>query len=854
MSYKDSITRKTAIIRKLVRARPLRAQIFFTVLAFLSMFFLSYHFASKIVRAHLVQNTENMLYFIKDKVESYLHSPKVALTSLSETMRAMILRGYSEDELRDYVKDMYENMCVNELSSSSISNIYAYIEAFDGGPLFISGLTPPANYVPKDRPWYKDATAAGNDKVIETKPYVNVITNEPVFSYTRNIFDDDGKLLGIVAINVNIREIGEFIVNMSLSQGGYGFLVDKNFLVLAHHNLPFVGKNMSETPPGIFVNTLAEGMDVKGQPMQNYRGENALAFFTKLSNGWFVGTVARVDTYYENVYKMMIYLGVTSVAFAAIMIFILIGIDAARIKADMESRYKSAFLANMSHEIRTPMNAIIGMTSIGKTADDVKRKDYCFSKIEDASKHLLGVINDILDMSKIEANKLELSPTEFDFEKMLQRVVNVVNFRVGEKRQDLSVRIDKSIPNVLVGDDQRLAQVITNLLSNAAKFTSEGGSIHLDTRFMGEENGLSVIQFRVKDTGIGISPEQQENLFQSFQQAETGISRRFGGTGLGLSISKSIVQMMGGKIWVESELGKGATFIFEIPMAKSEKQLHSSLKRGVNWSNVRVLVVDDDKNVLTYIQEIMRGFGVSCDIAANGEEALNIVKQKGAYNIYFVDWRMPGIDGIKLTSKLKESGYADPDKTVVIMISAAELNVVEVDAKKAGVDKFLSKPLFPSAIMDILNEFLDVEPQKHKTSEKSTNFDGYFEGYRVLLAEDVKVNCEIVQALFEPTLLKIDCVENGLEAIDAFAENPDNYDLIFMDVQMPVMDGYEATRRIRLLNIDKAKTIPIIAMTANVFKEDIERCKEVGMNDHVGKPLDFDDVAEKLRKYLPKRA
>ncbi|MDR0497444.1 MAG: PAS domain S-box protein, partial [Treponema sp.] len=232
--------------------------------------------------------------------------------------------------------------------------------------------------------------------------------------------------------------------------------------------------------------------------------------------------------------------------------------------ANSASHAKSAFLANMSHEIRTPMNAIIGMVTIGKSSDDSERKDYCFSRIENASKHLLGVINDILDMSKIEAGKFDLSVAEFNFEKMLQSVVNVISFRVDEKRQKLTVHIDKAIPEILIGDDQRLAQVITNLLGNAVKFTPEKGSISLDTRFLEEENGIDILQISVTDTGIGISPEQQSRLFQSFQQAESSTVRKFGGTGLGLAISKNIVEMMGGKIWIKSEPGEGSTFSFTI--------------------------------------------------------------------------------------------------------------------------------------------------------------------------------------------------------------------------------------------------------------------------------------------------
>ncbi|MDR0443947.1 MAG: response regulator [Treponema sp.] len=404
-------------------------------------------------------------------------------------------------------------------------------------------------------------------------------------------------------------------------------------------------------------------------------------------------------------------------------------------KATVASRAKGEFLSNMSHEMRTPLNAIIGMTAIGKNAANMERKNYALTKIEDASTHLLGVINDVLDMSKIEANKLELSYIEFDFERMLQKVVSVINFRVEEKKQKLLVNVDPAIPKILIGDDQRLAQVVTNLLANAVKFTPENGSITLDARFLGEEdskgtegskgtNGSScIIQVSVTDTGIGISPEQQAKLFQSFQQAESSTVRKYGGTGLGLSISKNIVEMMGGKIWVESKPAKGSTFAFTI-----------QAKRG------------EEKN-----QDIH-------------------------------------------------------------------------------------------------------DMSKEQQADEIT--EGVFAGHCILLAEDVEINREIVLTLLEPTLLEIDCAENGTQAVNMFIEKPDKYRMIFMDVQMPEMDGYDATRRIRSFEAERkgktGKQVPIIAMTANVFKEDIDRCLEAGMNDHVGKPLDFGIVLEKLRTYLQK--
>ena len=516
-------------------------------------------------------------------------------------------------------------------------------------------------------------------------------------------------------------------------------------------------------------------------------------------------------------------------------------------RAEAANLAKSEFLANMSHEIRTPMNAIIGMLAIGKTSAEIERKDYCFGRIEDASLHLLGVINNILDISKIEAGKFELSATEFDFERMLQRVVNVINYRTDEKQLRLSVNIDKDIPKYLIGDDQRLAQIITNLMGNAVKFTPEGGSVSLNTYYLGAQNDTCSIRIVVTDSGIGITPEQQIRLFQSFRQAEESTARRFGGTGLGLVISKHIVEMMGGKIWIESEPGKGSTFSFLVYLKLSEKEKGAQPLPGINPEGVRVLVVDDAPDVLEYFKDILQRFGVHCDLALSGELGLQLVEKNGSYNIYFIDWKMPGIDGIELAKLLKERSDGDgASHSIVVMISSADWNTVEPVARKAGVNKFLSKPVFPSMIEDILNDSLGNKTQQNAAAVIADNF----EGYHVLLAEDIEINREIVLTLLEPAHLTIDCAENGAEACRLFSEAPDKYDMIFMDVQMPEMDGYAATRRIREMETQKAKTIPIVAMTANVFREDIEKCLEAGMTDHLGKPLVFEEILRILRKYL----
>jgi signal transduction histidine kinase/CheY-like chemotaxis protein len=539
----------------------------------------------------------------------------------------------------------------------------------------------------------------------------------------------------------------------------------------------------------------------------------------------------------------------------------------AREEALSGARAKSEFLSNMSHEIRTPMTAIIGMTNIAKSSGDLNRKNECLDKIGDASNHLLRVINDVLDMSKIEANKLELSRISFNFEDMLRRVMDVISVRAAEKKQTLSIFIDPHIPPFLIADDQRLAQVITNLLSNAVKFTPEEGSIRLNARLQDKEGEICGIRLEVIDTGIGISREQRRRLFNSFEQADSNTSRRFGGTGLGLAISKRIVEMMGGTIRIESEPGKGSMFIVTVRAEEDTGKRDSLGRREAGKGKLRVLCVDDDFYTREYFKELSPRLGYNCEAVPGGEEALAAIEKNGPYDIYFVDWKMTGMDGVEtarrireLTERLSENSTAP----VVIMISAGEMDGIEQEARNAGVSEFLSKPLFPSALMDCINQCLGLKNYVPAAGAETAVAD-IFAGRRILLAEDVEINREIIQALLEPTAVHIDYAENGAEVLEMYSASPGAYDLILMDVQMPEMDGYEATRRIRAFERDWGKNapdrspagggkpfrkVPIIAMTANVFREDVEKCLDAGMNDHVGKPLDFEEVLSKLRVYL----
>ncbi len=523
-------------------------------------------------------------------------------------------------------------------------------------------------------------------------------------------------------------------------------------------------------------------------------------------------------------------------------------IEISRQKAHQANHAKSEFLSNMSHEIRTPMNAIIGMTSIGKSSTDIERKNYCFNKIEDASTHLLGIINDVLDMSKIEAKKFELSPITFEFEKMLQRVVNVINFRVEEKQQNLMVHLDDKIPPILFGDDQRIAQVIANLLSNAVKFTSNYGTIILSAELIGENNGDYEIKISVSDTGIGISEEQQSRLFNSFEQADTHTTRKFGGTGLGLVICKNIIEMFRGKIWIESKLGKGSTFSFTMHIQKADEIIGNKIS-SVDWSEIYALVVDDAPDILEYFLNLSKRFGFNCDTALNAKQALEMInKSDHPYNIFFVDWKMPEINGIQLSVKINEIMDNEP---IIIMITAVEWSLIEEEAKKSGIAKFLSKPIFPSDLEECISQYFRKDEQNNnEILEETETFD--FSKRCILLTEDVEINREIVMAILENTNVNFICAENGVEALEKFKENSDKIDIIFMDLQMPEMDGFTATKKIRELDLEKAKNVPIIAMTANVFQADIDRCIETGMNGHLGKPIDYNEIIDVLKNYFIK--
>jgi len=835
------------IFKVIRQKRLLYTQILFTALAFIIMVTLSYMFAGNIVNNSLNRYAESVFTYAQARVESIMGESKLTLMSFSQSIRNMLRGGYAADDIQEYIDDMFDYLCTGKNGMPGMSTMFAYLEAPSAGPAFLSSKNfNDIGYIPEERPWYHDAIAAAG-AIVETAPYMSMLTDAMVVTFARAIYNDDGLRMGVICLNLHIDDIGRDIVDISLDRGGYGMLFSQDMTIFAHANPIYVGMDMRDTavPVSVFAGDVMAGNDITGQTFENWTGELTVAYLRKLPNGWYLGLLTPSRPFYQGVTNMMFILCALGVTLAASLIVILVRIDVEKNKSDAESRQKSAFLANMSHEMRTPMNAIIGMTSIGMKAADAERMKYCFTRIDNASKHLLGVINDVLDMSKIEANKLELSPVSFDFEKMLQKVVNVINFRVDEKRQNFYVKIDKNIPRTLIGDDHRLAQIITNLLSNAVKFTPEEGTITLESRLLTVENGIYRIQISVADTGIGVTEEQKERLFMSFEQAEAGTSRKFGGTCLGVAICKRIVDMMGGEIEVDSKPGQGTVFRFTTLARRGAEAQKPALHKNVDINNLCIFVVDDDPEINSFFTDMSESLNIKYIYAASGEEAVEMLSRGCCCEIIFIDWKLPGMSGVELVRHIRTGTRNDP---ILIIFSSADWYEIEDEARGAGVDKFLSKPLFQSDIVNLINECIGVECIK----EQSGHFDytDDFSSRALLLVEDVDINREIVMVLLEPTGVAIECAVNGLQAVEMFSAAQDRYDIIFMDVQMPEMDGYEATRAIRALNTPRALSIPIIAMTANVYREDIERCIGAGMDSHIGKPLDLCELLEKMRDYI----
>ena len=509
---------------------------------------------------------------------------------------------------------------------------------------------------------------------------------------------------------------------------------------------------------------------------------------------------------------------------------------------------KRDFLSRMSHEIRTPMNAIIGMSAVAfNYLDDKKRTADCLSKITFSSKHLLMLLNDVLDMSKIENGKLNIRQELFDLKNLVTSLADINYGLATAKGLAFEIVISGFKDELLLGDSMRVNQILLNLLSNAIKFTPKGGSVRLEIRMLRSASDKIWLRFIVKDSGIGMKKEFLEHLYEPFEQADNGIARKYGGTGLGMAITKNLVAIMDGTIEVESQEGAGTTFMVDLPFGVSKVDK----KTAAEMEEMRVLVVDDDNDTCEHAAVLLKGMGVNVDWALNGFEAIEKVRSAceddgRCYDVCFIDWCMPELDGIETARRMRR--YVGPD-VLIIIISAYDWSGIEEQAKAAGVNAFIAKPFFAS---NLYNTLLTVSRKPELGFSAVGNKETYdFGGKKVLLVEDNELNMEIASEVLKFVNLQVEHAENGKVAVDIFRNSKEKeYALIFMDIQMPLMNGYDAARCIRSSEHPAAGTIPIIAMTANAFNDDVQAAFDAGMNGHLAKPIDVEVLYKTIARYI----
>lgn len=521
-------------------------------------------------------------------------------------------------------------------------------------------------------------------------------------------------------------------------------------------------------------------------------------------------------------------------------------LEKARQAALEANKAKSEFLANMSHDIRTPMNAIVGMTAIAAAhIDDRKQVENCLRKITLSSKHLLGLINDVLDMSKIESGKLTLTTEQISLKEVVEGIVNIMQPQVKTKKQTFDIHVENILTENVWCDGVRLNQVLLNLLSNATKYTPEGGSIHLSLFEENSPKGERYVRIyiKVKDNGIGMSPDFLKRIYESYSRADGARIHKTEGAGLGMAITKYIVDAMEGTIDIQSEPDKGTEFLLTFDFEKA-----AAMNMDMVLPSWNMLVVDDDELLCRTAMDALKSIGIKAEWTLSGEKAIELVnehhKRREDYQIILLDWKLPGMNGIQVA---KEIRHNLGDEVPILLISAYDWSEFESEAREAGISGFISKPLFKSTLYYALRQYMGTETENGQTLNPNIDLSGR----RILIAEDNELNWEVANELLSDLGVELDWAEDGQICLDKFQKSPEGYyDAVLMDIRMPHMTGYEATKMIRGLKHPDALSIPIIAMSADAFSDDIQHCLECGMNAHIAKPIDIMEVSRLLKRFL----
>ena len=731
---------------KMKQNRTFYLQILFVALAFAIMTILSYGFMREIVRGNLVQTADGVLDVAEVRTKSRLDGFTSATESFAGEVRGMLMRGAQADMLQKYIDSISQFTFLDGNAFSGIQEFYGYFEELPGGPMMMysGSRLAPEEEKPKKSDWYRLAVQAGG-AVVETVPSIDD-GGRVTYKYAKCLLDDDGHCIGVVGMDVVINKIGQEIVSTALNQGGYGMLINQDFAVMFHPNPDFVGIRVDDPaiPIHIFFDELRGGKEIIERPLISYRHEKAVTFFRRLSNGWYLGLVTPERQFYEGMGSMAATLAVLGGLLAAALIGILIRIEKGREKSDRENRQKSQFLANMSHEIRTPLNAVIGLSELAldneEVGADVEKK---LEIIRTSGILILSIVNDILDISKLESGKFEIYASPYDTPSLVNDVVMLNSVRIGERPITLKLDVSENLPSSLCGDDLRVRQIFNNLLSNAFKYT-KSGTVEWRVSFERDDSDAGWLVSSVRDTGIGIRPENLQNLFSEYNQIDIKANRNVGGTGLGLSITKHFVEMMGGSITVESEYGKGTTFHVRLRQAITlatpiGRHVADSLmgmrytlaKRNKNKKrdtaklpSASVLVVDDITTNLDVARGLLKPYGLRVDCATSGSQAVAMIRAgKRLYDAIFMDHMMPEMDGIEAARIIREEIGTEYARNIpIIALTANAIVGSEEMFLNKGFQDFISKPIDTAKLDAVLRRWIRNKSRENNMTSIKNRF------------------------------------------------------------------------------------------------------------------------------------
>jgi len=686
--------------------RTLLSQFFLVFMAFFIMVFIGFYFGSGIVQRNIVSYGDEVVSVSAEAINAYLNEFGVTLKNISFSIEKLYADGIGMDGINHELDDWAGLILTNQRGFETFTDLIAVI---DNIHMDASDWVPPGDYVAQTRPWYIGAYQA-NGELFYSDPYLNARTGETGLCVSKLLFDYNRKPIGVIAINLSMASITTFIEGMYFMGSGWGVLVDTQRRFIVHPEESYIGMRLETVSEGKgsyaeLAGLLAVGQNLSAFPFIAYNGVPSVAFYKRLSNGWSLGFILPRGAFYREARNMLIVMITAGIISMVLLCAVLAYMHAARLRSDEASRIKSSFLANMSHEIRTPMNAIIGMSEFLQHEPLNARQIGYVNDINFSAHSLLSLINDILDVSKIEAGKMALVPVNYDFPAFLDNIVSMFQYMAIKKELQFKYEINGETPKYLYGDEIRLRQVLTNLCGNAVKFTDKGHikmlvSIKTDT-----------LRFDIEDTGRGIPRKDISKIFNSFEQADTKGNRGIIGAGLGLAISKTYVEMMGGKITVESEYGQGSTFTVEIPMIwGSEEGVeymedYTLKERMLSAPSANILVVDDNNLNLRAIEALLSLVSIKPTMVHSGQEAIDLV-QKEDFDIVFMDHMMPGMDGVEATKRIRNLGTRY-SRLVIIALTANAVQGAKEMFISNGFDSFLSKP---TVMMDLKRTLLEWLP------------------------------------------------------------------------------------------------------------------------------------------------